>query len=270
MAPPKQTTLLSSMGFDDPDLKTPKHDAIVAWVADNAATIFPRPEPLLFVRRWDQKGIPLATVESLRPEDFTVPEVALALEPGLMNLKSLFGSFRSKPHEVVWEHPVYERWAKGRGRLVGFIDLMVSVPRFDVVGNVCEQTVVHEPGYTCLDTGAEYRPPETGAIRRQWRCLSPAEEETRRVVWNNARHSKRLEADPEIREKKQVFWIEIKPSIRSAGELFRQMNTYSSNAHEGEILCVASPDIRFRSRIEEQGYRFIEVPAEVANAPRVA
>lgn len=50
---------------------------------------------------------------------------------------------------------------------------------------------------------------------------------------------------------------EVKPVIRSAGELIRQLRQYESS---GWRVAVVSPDDRFRAIIEKQGFIFIKAP----------
>lgn len=53
------------------------------------------------------------------------------------------------------------------------------------------------------------------------------------------------------------WWLEIKPSIPSVGELMRQLRMYQSYTRDGAWFVV-SPDTRWRSQIEAQGFGFIE------------
>lgn len=53
--------------------------------------------------------------------------------------------------------------------------------------------------------------------------------------------------------------IEVKTSIRSLGELLRQLRVYEKAAISGRplLICVLSPDDRFATQIREQGFLFI-------------
>jgi hypothetical protein len=55
---------------------------------------------------------------------------------------------------------------------------------------------------------------------------------------------------------------EVKPVIRSIGELIRQLRQYEPRSSHGGTVCVAivSPDDRFRAIIEKQGFIFIKAP----------
>lgn len=57
-------------------------------------------------------------------------------------------------------------------------------------------------------------------------------------------------------------WMEIKPSIPSVGELIRQLRMYQTYT-SGDKWFVVSPDTRFRSQIESQGFGFIEAPSSL-------
>lgn len=52
------------------------------------------------------------------------------------------------------------------------------------------------------------------------------------------------------------LFFEVKPSIRSLGELMRQINLY--RAYEHSQFFVVSPDDRFRPQLETQGIRFVK------------
>lgn len=57
---------------------------------------------------------------------------------------------------------------------------------------------------------------------------------------------------------RETVFIEAKSSIRSLGEVIRQVRLYQEYA-EG-TYAIASPDTRFRSVLESQGIGFIPVP----------
>lgn len=62
------------------------------------------------------------------------------------------------------------------------------------------------------------------------------------------------------RTEKATWWMEIKPSIPSVGELVRQLRMYQSYT-TGDKWFVVSPDTRWCSQIESQGFGFIEAMA---------
>lgn len=53
---------------------------------------------------------------------------------------------------------------------------------------------------------------------------------------------------------------EVKPVIRSVGELIRQLRQYELPNRRGRWVAVVSPDDRFREIIERQGFLFIKAP----------
>lgn len=55
--------------------------------------------------------------------------------------------------------------------------------------------------------------------------------------------------------------IEVKPVIRSVGELIRQLRLYQSYLPKGTVLVAASPDDRWSSTLEGQGIRYYRLPA---------
>lgn len=58
------------------------------------------------------------------------------------------------------------------------------------------------------------------------------------------------------------LFCEVKPVIRSVGELIRQLRQYEPHGNRGGTMRVAvvSPDDRFRAIIEKQGFIFIKTP----------
>jgi hypothetical protein len=56
------------------------------------------------------------------------------------------------------------------------------------------------------------------------------------------------------------FACEVKPVIRSVGELIRQLRQYEKPSSERWKVVVVSPDDRFASVISEQGFIFIKAP----------
>lgn len=63
-------------------------------------------------------------------------------------------------------------------------------------------------------------------------------------------------------EVSQSVWVEVKPSIPSAGECIRQIRMYQQYCPGSWYIF--SPDERFRSVIEGQGIKFI-TPGDISN-----
>jgi hypothetical protein len=58
-----------------------------------------------------------------------------------------------------------------------------------------------------------------------------------------------------------ILLCEVKPVIRSVGELIRQLRQYEPSRGNGTVrVAVVSPDDRFRAIIEKQGFIFIKAP----------
>jgi hypothetical protein len=253
MAPPKQANLLSSMGFSDPDLKTPRHDAIVAWVSENAEQLFPDPGV-----RFDFRGNEY-TPDSLLNN--VAGDLRSLVANTIVEHETDIRRWSKTETRVEWEYQVFERWKSGRGRPVGFVDLRVQKRARLIRLHPRTNVSIETSGYYCVSSGLKYE------------CRGVLTTEEMAVLGVEYRQSRQIveivgigvDSLPcRLRE----WWVEVKSSIVSAGELFRQMSAYRSNAHDNQRLCVASPDARFKSLIEQQGYHFIGVPAEVANASR--
>lgn len=113
MAPPKQRSLMEQLGFSDPELKTPQHDAIVTWLDDNAHRLF---DVEGADGDWAPEHVDRVVGEAAR---YDLPDRRTA-----MRLRSQLP--RRGPKERVrtrWETPVENR----RGFVVGYIDLCVEV-----------------------------------------------------------------------------------------------------------------------------------------------
>lgn len=57
------------------------------------------------------------------------------------------------------------------------------------------------------------------------------------------------------------FWFEVKPSIRSVGEVVRQIRMYQEFTKRGNWFVV-SPDDRFASILQAQGIGFLKAPSD--------
>lgn len=221
MAKPKQGTLLEKFGFADPDLSTPKHDAIMSWLDDNSTKLF-REYSQLDRSAWDPCDKAWAWNKAW--VDGTISKHLEEFSTGLRRSEEternalvatrrehLIATLPKSPptHRVrcKWEHPV----TTDRQFIVGYVDMLVSVGRVT--------PFINENG--------------------NWDFQSYASEQ---------------------------YFCEVKPTIPSLGELFRQLQTYASHINTRgtthDRIVVVSPDARHRARIEAQGFLFIEAPKE--------
>lgn len=127
--------------------------------------------------------------------------------------------------DCVWEHPVSHNGGQR------YIDLLITA-------------TAHLPGAEVNDE--QRRIPRPGAK------FGECDTVVCRVPWLGFRSSRFALA------------CEVKPVIRSVGELIRQLRQYESWNRPGgrghSRVAVVSPDDRFRSIIESQGFVFIKAP----------
>jgi hypothetical protein len=119
---PKAKTLQERFGFADPDLKTPKHDAIMFWLDTEIPTVLTQ---LFGAPRWEYRD---SFDSSYYPSG--MPEGGmLAAKPGLkeeINAELGITSLPPKRSIVkVWERPILDR-ARSSTYTIGFADMYVS------------------------------------------------------------------------------------------------------------------------------------------------
>ena len=264
MAKPKAKTLQERMGFTDPDLKTPGHDAIMLWLDDAVKVSFhdwmdvhdwTADEHALLQKRasaWQRYAKRTTDViEKAQGEmqqyaghgdgwqkDYfdraqaskDTAEAALTSGPPPMTLPD-FPTLT--PSLTKWEHPIIT----GNSYTVGFIDLMVTYQH---------PSLTYDEYYNSSE----------------WRAWDYA--------W-------------EIRQCERRVFFEVKTAIPSLGELMRQLTLYQSHsqyqetitvegrygAHAGDRctprIFVVCPDARFADKIREQGFGFIQCPGAPTN-----
>lgn len=219
----RATTLQQKFGFQDADLNTPAHDALMVWLDENVEGII--------LQRYSQRYPTIWTQEEI---DAILTDARNELEQRLVSLKKqeedarrfsegIYKSYLqnyedfkqfcenwnpgSPPartasiHQKVWESPVVAR----NGFMVGFIDMKVTIEH---------NTVRVENGRWC-----EYQPFSTY---------------------------------------EDVYLLEIKPMLQSVGELVRQIRMYQE--YQQGTYIVVSPDDRFASILAGQGIEFIKAP----------
>ena len=202
---PKAKTMQERFGFSDPDLKTPKHDAIMMWLDGEMGRIVnERPE--------HQKGWDFHIWFEHRYQEEEYKDAAKGVLDGMKAeiIQSLGLGATPTPKIVkVWEKPIVDRTFT-----IGFADMRVScsLPYIS-----CKFAPGHEKLPTLLNS-------EVGFLD-SWRA-----------------------------------YFEVKPSIPSVGELIRQLRMYQTYT-AGTAWFVVSPDDRFESILQAQGFGFIKVPA---------
>lgn len=206
---PKAKTLQERFGFSDPDLKTPKHDAIMLWLDGEIRNVLATAFSPEWVLDWGTSS-PLSiqgTARSLMAR--------MAVDMRQQILESL--NLPAQPGRTIWakwESPIMDRTFT-----IGFADMQVKW---------------RDERVYC-DFSVSYPKEEVTYLSSS---LSSGQGDER------------------------VAYFEVKPSVPSVGELIRQLRMYQTYTGNAKWFVV-SPDARFRSVIEGQGFGFVLVPEGV-------
>ena len=225
---------MSKPRFDDPDLHTPAHDAIMLWLDEHAKEIV--------------SGLAGFEAISLGRKEATKRQ--LASLDGLTFLDDDFNKLLAETGQEVgvkttWEHPI-----QSHDRSTRYIDLFIkawcSVPLLERTNQIYDDELTPERRQLLEDGGWEEN-------RDGWR---------RKTVWHDTLiHAPvRRGVDLWLGTATSIGYTlacEVKPVIRSVGELIRQLRQYESSKWK---VAVVSPDDRFREIIEKQGFIFIKAP----------
>lgn len=191
-------TLAQRFGFQDPDLTSPKHDALLLWLDENIERVM----------RNIMGDLNRVFYEKIYERVTAIGKEKLE-EYDLSNLEEFPLGETIYATETIWEQPILNG-----NYTVGFCDMLV------------ELRVSRENSKIIFDSNSKK--------------IIKAEEQYENYS----------------------LWFEIKPEIRSLGELMRQIRMYQSYT-EFQQWFVVSPDTRFRSPIEKQGIGFIEAPRKI-------
>lgn len=213
-------TMIERAGFRDPDLGSPKHDAIIKWIEANLDAVL---QESVKHESWSQENIEkrIASAHSIM---FKTPlERDIATNPNIQKALKLFGGevVNGQPCEpplatIPDERPItvldrkWEYAITQRGSIVGFVDYAVHA-RIPVL-----------------------------ALSEEGGCK-----------WNV------VTADEKV-------FFEAKTSIKSIGELIRQIRYYQ-NFQRG-IYVVVSPDDSCQETLRNQGIKFVKCPDPVIDA----
>lgn len=251
---PKHQTHMQRLGFNDPDLKTPAHDAILFWVRDNfpkiAAGIFPLPS-------WDAdvvaKGKARAASMIANRVEAISKEIAERRERQQRLAVSNHDSEKARAAKLAVEIPSLEVEVARLRSLPPLgepptAELVVNSYRVEVPlgnGNERSNMVV---GY--LDASALVRVP-TGLEIRGGRDGDDYSFDLKR--WS----------DPSwfIEGHQASVTVEVKTSIPSFGELMRQLNTY--RYYSRAVIVVVAPDDRFAADLKVEGIHFVKYTGEL-------
>lgn len=238
-------TLTARFGLNDPDLQTPKHDAIICWFEENA---------LELVKPWahGQNGWKPADVEQI-VETCRKYEAPCEIPPYPTNPEDL-----PRISGCEWEPIVKKRDSTAR---LGFMDLSITVtfPILNLDTSTTDVVIEHNK------KAKEYHNTPSNWVPDQYRIPVPWTPPKNRYSHDDMEWKQLvLVPHPQLSvfNRNRRFWIEAKPTIPSLGELFRQLNVYAEGIRK-EDMIVVSPDDRHAQRIRDQGYKFIKAPEEL-------
>lgn len=248
---PKAKTMQERFGFSDPDLKTPKHDAIMMWLDGEMGRIVnERPE--------HQKGWDFHIWFEHRYQEEEYKDAAKGVLDGVKAeiIQSLgFGSTPTPKIAKVWEKPIVDKKFNfatkefDKGFTIGFADMLVacSLPYIS-----CKFAPGRKPK---LLTKTSYDNAMSFAVPVMLRDSAPPVE----LDAESEKLPTLLNTEVGFLDSWRAYF-EVKPSIPSVGELIRQLRMYQTYTGSTEWFVV-SPDDRCESILKAQGFGFIKVPA---------
>lgn len=250
-------TIQSRFGFQDPELTTPAHDSIMLWLDSQMVSFVTSLLGEQFKRdwiadaTWYRQHFAAAKTNAInllqpRMEDGCISDYDKLTLEALKVLADLhpvdwpgFGTIKN-----TWEYPIN----RGGGFLVGFADMLTEVTFYKpgLVG--ADQHYMPKGDYLSIDTNR--------LVRRGPNGFPEATQFT--PTWQRQEQCREL-------------FFEVKPSIRSLGEIIRQIRMYQSSQGASGLngrketetpdWWVVSPDDRFESALKSQGIGFLKCPA---------
>ena len=221
--------------FDDPDLHTPAHDAIMLWLDEHAKEIV--------------SG--LAGFEAISMDCKESTKRQLASLDGLTLVEDGFKKLLAETGPELGVKTTWERPIQSHDRSTRYIDLFIkawcSVPVLESTHGINDDELTPAHRQILLKDG-NWRKSRYGEWQQPCRRDSNFSVIDCRGIdlWVGT-----------VTRVDYALACEVKPVIRSVGELIRQLRQYESREWK---VAVVSPDDRFREIIEKQGFIFIKAP----------
>lgn len=235
---PKAKTLQERFGFHDEELRTPKHDEMMLWLDANIDSVAAD----LFHVDWTDKA---------RKQQEN--DIAKARGTWIENLKIGAGLTEEEEKQVRLLVAEIKHWSLQNNpeKQRGFTDTL--------------NTYLEAIAQGFRDPGRAPMRPTCKATERRWeypimdgRITVGFADYFAKVETFDASLDGPLNAPRWVLRRERVnLFFEVKPEIRSLGELMRQLNHYRVYTYEGQFFVV-SPDDRFRSTLESQGIGFVK------------
>jgi hypothetical protein len=239
---PKAKTLQERFGFHDEELSTPKHDEMMVWLDENIATIVAD----LFPKEWTESEIKAherlvekarrnwleraKRYDELGPED---EKKVRLLKAEIEHWRALGDSDKQR---------VYAR------RLEEFYSSIG--PQFPHPGDVPSR-----PACKILDVKWESPIKENNfVIGFPDLCVGVGKPQ----IYLDGVEGSNIKPRWVVGTERENLFFEVKPTIRSLGEIMRQINFY--RAYESSRFLVVCQDDRFRQLLQTQGIGFVKYP----------
>lgn len=242
---PKAKTLQERFGFADPELTTPRHDAIMMWLDANVDEFALAHTPAI------EDGIE----ESLRQMEAEVERGKMEHQSAIEYTQREIARLSSEASLKSWEEPELARCIKS----------LDSAPR------IWEETLAHFEAQRALLVAIKPK------IEKSWEFVVSSGRNhftvgfvdmavtvvRYRVIFSEGGYRRKCSVDTD--SKRNTLYFEVKPSIASLGETIRQIRLYEDALGweaKGKFFIVSS-DARFRSQFEAQGIGFLQCPGDL-------
>lgn len=270
MSQTRNKTLIQHLGFNDPDLKSPVHDAMVLWIADHIRDYCVAKD----FDPWRHLPEKLAAIRATLEKRYTSREQRVARTLDEVN--------DTEPHKVYQygvkpdvrretEQEIEKRLQRAKADLQSATAAAMDLERL-IKNDPPRPAKAPEPKVITqfempITTEREYIVGFVDVIA----CVTYPCLEVKNLDWNDDVMVTDLRQKPDpalaffFESKTYVYYFEAKPAISSLGELLRQIRTYQTYVPPTDWnrevhFVVVSPDTRFRSAIEGQGIEFWECP----------
>ena len=243
-------TLQERFGFRDHELADERHDRIVGWIHQHLNTLVQQTAADLLVwsetatrdalDRWRfTKTVLYEGCRNVLHNRDTFPDTTVARAQALLHeLDTTFSAppaFPDCPFEppnAKWEHAI----STPTNYVVGFVDLRASV------------RCAHMLSLAWFDFASDRASWDPGSVVEVVRALFPEKLPT--PQWQ-------VQTAPDMFRHHVAVNFEAKGSIRSAGEILRQIRLYQQHDAAARY-AVVSPDTRFADILRDQGVAFVE------------
>lgn len=279
----KPATMSQRLGFQDPDLTTPEHDAMVFWtkkyVQNKLYELAVSNTNNAFQEAIEEEKRKIAKSRQ-SVEGFNSSLYKPTLEENI-NKVTPYESEESDLRKKIWglESKYYGRFGDMcketdyryyKERHNELIDLIEAVRKEDFLFNRNKEAdrldeIISEIGsskppirFTAKDTSRiqlEYaiaNPKTNFIIGYADIMVDPRTDVNCKVNFETKSAGYSLNASG------KDYYIEVKPRIQSFGELLRQIRTYETltGRHSWYVAC---PDTRFKDDLEDEGVKFIQI-----------